>query len=498
MNFLRGNGNMLERVPESMARGLGGYVPGAMPNRLPGDLARLLPKGSDIVMQTHFHPTGKAESEQTELGIYFADKPPQQQLVPIQIPPLFGMGAGIDIPAGKKDFIIRDSYRLPIAIRGIEIGGHAHYLCTKMSMVAKLPDERRIDLLEITDWDLDWQDQYVFAKPIDLPQGTQLAVEIHYDNSENNPENPFSPPQHIAWGRESTDEMGSITLLAVAADESERDVLQREIYANTRSGLANRIRSQMGLFGAFGGTAIGDRLLSAMDKDRDGNLDRKELPAKLRERLLDLFDEDGDEAISQSEVKSGRENLRKFLDDNGKRSERMPDRIKDQSESKPVDYRQIVDAKSIEGRLSDSKANVLVFTRTDCPIANEYQPKLRRLYEEFGDQFEWILVYSQPSVNAEGIEQHGKEYRVDFKRAIDVDLAFAKRFGVKVTPQAIVVSPQGAVLYSGRIDDLYEGFGKKRRAITQDDLRLALQEIAANKPVSHPESPAIGCILPME
>ena len=239
-------------------------------------------------------------------------------------------------------------------------------------------------------------------------------------------------------------------------------------------------------------------MLSAMDKDRDGNLDRKELPAKLRERLLDLFDEDGDEAISQSEVKSGRENLRKFLDDNGKRSERMPDRIKDQSKSKPIDYCQIVDAKSIEGRLSDSKANVLVFTRTDCPIANEYQPKLRRLYEEFGDQFEWILVYSQPSVNAEGIEQHGKEYRVDFKRAIDADLAFAKRFGVKVTPQAIVVSPQGTVLYSGRIDDLYEGFGKKRRAITQDDLRLALQEIAANKPVSHPESPAIGCILPME
>ena len=352
--------------------------------------------------------------------------------------------------------------------------------------------------MEITDWDLDWQDQYVFAKPIDLPQGTQLEVEIHYDNSENNPENPFSPPQHIAWGRESTDEMGSITLLAIAANESERDLLQKEIHANTRLGLANRIRSQMGLFGAFGGTAIGDRLLSAMDKDRDGNLDRKELPAKLRERLLDLFDEDGDEAISQSEVKSGRENLRKFLDDNGKRSERMPDRIMDQSKSKTIDYRQIVDAKSTEGRLSDSKANVLVFTRTDCPIANEYQPKLRRLYEEFGDQFEWILVYSQPSVNAEGIEQHGKEYRVDFKRAIDVDLAFAKRFGVKVTPQAIVVSPKGDVLYSGRIDDLYEGFGKKRRAITRDDLRLALQEIAANKPVSHPESPAIGCILPME
>jgi hypothetical protein len=498
MNFLRGNGNMLERVPESMARGLGGYVPGAMPNRLPGDLARLLPKGSDIVMQTHFHPTGKAESEQTELGIYFADKPPQQQLVPVQIPPLFGMGAGIDIPAGKKDFVIRASYRLPIAIRGIEIGGHAHYLCTKMSMVAKLPDQGKLDLLEINDWDLDWQDQYVFAKPIDLPQGTQLEVEIHYDNSEDNPENPFSPPQHIAWGRESTDEMGSITLLAIAADESERDVLEKEIRANTRSGLANRIRAQMGLLGGFGGTAIGDRLLGAMDKNRDGNLDREELPAKFRERLLDLFDDDGDEAISPSEVKAGRENLREFLGDNRRRSERTTDGINDRPESKPIDYTQVVDAKMIEGQLSDLKANVLVFTRTDCPIANEYQPKLQRLHEEFGDRFEWVLVYSQPSANAEDIEQHGKEYRVDYKRAIDVDFAVAKRFGAKVTPQAIVVSPQGEVLYSGRIDDLYEDFGKKRRVITRDDLRLALQEIAANKPVSHPEFPAIGCILPKE
>ena len=53
MNFMKTRGNALERMPESLARGLGGYVPGATPNRLPSDLARFLPKGSDIVMQTH-------------------------------------------------------------------------------------------------------------------------------------------------------------------------------------------------------------------------------------------------------------------------------------------------------------------------------------------------------------------------------------------------------------------------------------------------------------
>ena len=76
MNFLRGiGGNFLERGPDRLASGLGGYVPGAVPNPLPGDLARFLPKGSDIIMQTHFHPSGKAETEQAELGLYFADKP---------------------------------------------------------------------------------------------------------------------------------------------------------------------------------------------------------------------------------------------------------------------------------------------------------------------------------------------------------------------------------------------------------------------------------------
>ena len=96
-------------------------------------------------MQTHFHPTGKPETEQAELGLYFADQPPTKRLIPIQLPPLFGMGAGIDIPPGKADYTIRDSYTLPIDVQGIEIGGHAHYICSEMHMTAKLPQRRRTE-----------------------------------------------------------------------------------------------------------------------------------------------------------------------------------------------------------------------------------------------------------------------------------------------------------------------------------------------------------------
>jgi len=180
-------------------------------------------------MQTHFHPTGKLETEQSELALYFTDQPPSHLLVPIQLPPLFGIGAGIDIAAGNSAFRIDQEYERPIDVRAIEIGGHAHYICREMLLVAEMPNKKSVELLRINDWDLDWQDQYQFADAIDLPKGTKLKATIIYENSADNPENPFSPPQRIQWGRESTDEMGSLTLQVNASAEQQRPVLEADI-----------------------------------------------------------------------------------------------------------------------------------------------------------------------------------------------------------------------------------------------------------------------------
>lgn len=321
MNFLKSRGNALERMPESLARGLGGYVPGATPNRLPGDLARYLPKGSDIVMQTHFHPTGKMEIEQAQLGLYFADKAPKQLLVPIQLPPLFGMGAGIEIDAGDANYLLHDEFVLPIDIVGFEIGGHAHYICRKMTMIATPPLGNPIELLRIDDWDLDWQDQYLFESPVPLAKGTKIKVDIIYDNSAQNPENPFSPPRPISWGRQSTDEMGSITMLAIAKNESEREILEQDIKARTRESLRKRISSQMGGIGglmgrggALGGGVLNGGLLKLLDRNRDGILQKSEIPEKQRDRLLDLMDKNNDDAIDQTEWDNGRKAIEMFLD----------------------------------------------------------------------------------------------------------------------------------------------------------------------------------------
>jgi hypothetical protein len=206
--------------------GLGGWALGAQARSLPDGLAYRLPKGADLILSTHFHPSGKAEEEASTIAFYFADKPPAQRFTGLQLPFGFGILAGINLPAGKKDFAIEDSYVLPVDVKGFGISAHAHYLAKQFKVTATLADGKTKTLLYISDWDFAWQEQYQFQDFVDLPKGTKLHVKITYDNSADNPRNPTNPPKHVRWGRESTDEMGSITLLVVAAREAEFPKLQ--------------------------------------------------------------------------------------------------------------------------------------------------------------------------------------------------------------------------------------------------------------------------------
>ncbi|MCC9599099.1 cytochrome c [Stieleria sp. JC731] len=303
-------------ITENFNRGLGGYVPGAIPTRLPGDLARKLPAGSDIVMQTHFHPIGRTETEQATLAIYFADKAPSHELIPLQLPPLFGIGAGIDVPAGEANFVVRHSYTLPIDVSAIEVGGHAHYICSSMQLDATLPGGSMLTLLKIEDWDLDWQDSYQFADAIDLPTGTRLDVRITYDNSAANPSNPFTPPRQIAWGRESTDEMGSMILNVVAKDESERDVLIKDIQQNTKDALRRRILAQQQKLGISLPTRMPNmRLLMLLDQNGDQKIQSSEVPERFRSRLFDFFDNDQDATLDETEIRRLRTFISELMSD---------------------------------------------------------------------------------------------------------------------------------------------------------------------------------------
>ena len=220
---------------------LGGWAVGAQPHFFPDDLALEVAKGSDLVIQYHFHPTGKAEIEKSTVALYFAKTPPERRLISVQLPPVYSLFAGLNIPPGEKDYVVRDSYTLPVAMDAVGVGAHAHYIGKKLRLTATLPNGETKTMLTIGDWDFAWQDRYFFQQSIPLPKGTRLDAEIHWDNSAENPHNPSNPPVKVTWGEQSKDEMGSVSLIGVPHDQSDYAAFRAALERRTRAAARDRI-----------------------------------------------------------------------------------------------------------------------------------------------------------------------------------------------------------------------------------------------------------------
>lgn len=201
---------------------LGGWSVGNTARRLPNNMGRYLKKGSDIVVQVHYHPTGKVEEDQSELGIYFVDKPVPELLKEKAklVGSIWMANYEMDIPAGEPNYKRSTSYTLPKDVIMVGIVPHMHLLGKSMRVTAKQPNQKEEVLIDIPHWNYNWQDEYYYERPIRLKAGTQLVVEAVFDNSSDNPVNPSSPPQRVTWGEETTDEM-LFCFFLLTADKTE-------------------------------------------------------------------------------------------------------------------------------------------------------------------------------------------------------------------------------------------------------------------------------------
>jgi len=181
---------------------LGGWAPGSMARRLPADTGILLPKGADIVLEVHYHKDGKPETDQTQVALYF-----NQGVVarPMHIFPL--ANTHLRIPPGDKDYALRASLPVIFDATLLTIFPHMHVLGRRMTVTATLPDGTTKPLIDVPDWDFNWQGFYAYKQPVRLPAGSRVDLVAHYDNSEGNPRNPTSPPKLVTWGEQTTDEM---------------------------------------------------------------------------------------------------------------------------------------------------------------------------------------------------------------------------------------------------------------------------------------------------
>jgi peroxiredoxin len=185
----------------SQGIGLGAYAPGNELNLYPDDAGYPLQAGGGLMLQMHYTTSGKETVDASEIGLYLWDAKPEHIILggsaaelEINIPPFT---AGHEMHASKK--FRKDSYLTMV-------GPHMHYRGFDANFKLKYPDGRIEEILNVPNYQFNWQKTYDFKEPLFLPAGTEMLFRATFDNSAMNPFNP-DPSSTISWGEQTWQEM---------------------------------------------------------------------------------------------------------------------------------------------------------------------------------------------------------------------------------------------------------------------------------------------------
>jgi tetratricopeptide (TPR) repeat protein len=198
------------------------WKPGSIPHEEPEGMALRLDPGDDLVLNTHLQPSGRPETIDPSIGLYFTDTPATRFPVLLELQ----NDRALDIPAGDANFELTEEFTLPTEVQLLAIYPHAHYLGKDLLATATLPDGSTKTLIHIPRWDLNWQAVFYYDSQVTLPAQTRISMRYIYDNSTANIANPFSPPRRVLGGNRTTDEMAHLWLQvlphgdAVPADQA--------------------------------------------------------------------------------------------------------------------------------------------------------------------------------------------------------------------------------------------------------------------------------------
>lgn len=205
------------------------WAPGHTPYVAPDGMSFPLEKGSDLVLMLHMRPSGKPESIQATVGLYFTDVPPTRMPALLRL-----TRQDVDIPAGAKRHVVTSSFKLPVGIDVYTVQPHAHNLARQIEGFATLPDGSTRWLLRINDWDFNWQGVYRYRVPVSLPAGTTVVMRWIYDNSADNSVNPNRPPRRVTFGQRTSDEMSELWFQVVPHNQAQRTTLVEALRSAVR------------------------------------------------------------------------------------------------------------------------------------------------------------------------------------------------------------------------------------------------------------------------
>ncbi len=177
------------------------YVPGNSHVVYPAGFAKRLPAGAKLRFQIHYTPNGTATQDQMKLAFLFASEPPEHIVRVAGIP-----GHRLNIPPGANHHPETAILPVPTDVKLLGFTPHMHVRGAAFRYEAILPDGTIHTLLDVPQYDFNWQLSYRYAEPPTLPMGSQIRATGWFDNSAKNPANP-DPTKTVRWGPQTYDEM---------------------------------------------------------------------------------------------------------------------------------------------------------------------------------------------------------------------------------------------------------------------------------------------------
>ena len=154
------------------------------------------------MFEMHYTPTGKATTDRTELGLKFADQPPEHEVFSTAV-----INYLFSIPPGAANHRVRArTERFERDRVLLSMNPHMHYRGKSFKYELVTPSGERSLLLHVPNYNFEWQSTYVLSKPIDIPNGSHIECLAVFDNSKHNPFNP-DPTVRVTWGEQTWQEM---------------------------------------------------------------------------------------------------------------------------------------------------------------------------------------------------------------------------------------------------------------------------------------------------
>lgn len=212
---------------------IGGYAPGSGSYKVPKGFCWTIPPNSDLVVQMHYHRTGKVETDLSTIELYFA-KGDINPTMEYRASNINDEGFLVMPPNQRK----HTNFEWPVEedCQIVSISPHGHYLTLSQTLTLKHPDGTRQTLVHVPVYDFNWQKLYTFREPVPAPKGSKIHVSSLMDNTSGNPHNPHKPPKATFMGENTTDEM-VFPFIALTVQKGSKWNLQRALDSGYRNGI---------------------------------------------------------------------------------------------------------------------------------------------------------------------------------------------------------------------------------------------------------------------